>query len=87
VKRVQEGGVLGHVGSTSEVVCMMLFGSKWAIQESLTQNFDVSWQGKVTMGGRGDEDEWRHAGSVAWLCQHPGTVMHGVMADLHSKIR
>jgi len=39
------------------------------------------------MGGRGNEDEWRHAGSVAWLCQRPGMVTHGTTADLRSEIR
>jgi len=28
---MQEGGMLGHVGLTSEAVCMMLFGGEWAI--------------------------------------------------------
>ena len=53
----------------------MLFGGKWVIQESSMWNFDVSWQGKVTMDRRGDEGEWMRAGSIAWLCQCPGTVM------------
>jgi len=39
------------------------------------------------MGRQGDENEWRHAGSIAWLCQRPGTVTCGATADLHSKIR
>ena len=39
------------------------------------------------MGRRGDESKWRHAGIVAWLCQRPGTVTRGAMADLHSEIR
>ena len=39
------------------------------------------------MGRRGDEGEWRHAGIVAWLCQHPGTVTCGATADLRSEIR
>ena len=38
------------------------------------------------MGGRGDEDEWRRTGSVAWLCQRPRTVTHGATADLRSEI-
>ena len=79
--------MLSHVGLTSKAVCTMLFGGKWVIQESSTQNFDISWQGKVTVGGQGNEDEWRHAGIVAWLCQHPGMVMCGTMADLCSEIR
>jgi len=39
------------------------------------------------MGRRGDEDEWRRAGIVAWLCQRPGTVTRGATADLRSEIR
>ena len=44
---MQGGGVLGHVGLTSEAVRMMLFGGEWAIRESLTWNFDVSWRGEA----------------------------------------
>ena len=79
--------MLGHVGSTSEAVRTMLFGGEWAIRESSTWNFDVSWRGEVTMGRRGDEGEWMRAGSVAWLCQRPGTVMRGATTDLRSEIR